>query len=66
MALTIDVYSVGGQDRLTVVYRPHRAASLGEYCLLESHPIETHESPVDTLREVYRAIAAALTDRALR
>lgn len=62
MDVTVNVYKAGGVHKLTVIARPAKAGSLGEFILIEGVELEVGPDPtaLECLREAYMRIGQTL------
>nr|CRY97292.1 hypothetical protein [uncultured prokaryote] len=66
MHVNLRIEKSQGEHKLTVVARPHNAAALGEYVLIEGMVLEglgANPTATEALREAYMAIADQLGRR---
>nr|CRY96105.1 hypothetical protein [uncultured prokaryote] len=66
MDVSLNVYKSGGGHKLTVVARPAKAASLGEYVLIEGATLESlsdKPTALECLRAAYMMIGEQLASR---
>ena len=66
MNVTLSVYKVGDRHLLTVLARPHLAATLGEFVLIEAQELDglpSEPTATECLREAYIQVAELIHRR---